>query len=314
MSRVILHAGLPRTATTALQSVVMPAMKNYHYLGKPAGNTLIKGAFKPAEVSRQCIAAIKGGQDWAKKTKKQKQTTKHTKNKIRIHGWEPEMRAESQALVRIWIDVLKDMAAHLDDKPLIYSDESLVESVSGLVARLVRGDWVPLEQMHKEGFLEDVKVCIVLRDPLEFLRASYYKAMEFRLGRNNVGPISFDEYLSCQAQIYRRSPTASRLFLANHAQARAHFSRICPNAVITTYRELYESDHVLDTLLGEKTGETPIRLSSLPRENKSWRDSAVNEFILKSKGVPAGSNIEQYAQTFEHTLSKYPLPTSAALN
>lgn len=209
------------------------------------------------------------------------------------------------------------MAAQmLGEQPILYSDESLSESMSGITADLSYGDAVVIEQLHGIGFLKHVVLSVVLRDPAQFLKASYYKAMEFEW-RYKHPPVSFDEYIRRQLVIRERHPAASRIFLGCHREAEAHFRRLCPNTVVTTYEQLATSRNVVDELLGTITGEAPVSLASLSRENPSWRHAETNSFILSATGVPAHITIEQYAQTFAETLTKYSLDrlfASQALN
>jgi hypothetical protein len=214
--------------------------------------------------------------------------------------------ADDRQQVHLWASCLYMSAQMLGEKPVLYSDESLSESMSGITADLAYGDSVVLEQLHQIGFLKHTVLSVVLRDPTQFLKASYYKAMEFER-RYKHAPISFDEYIRRQLAIRDRHPPASRIFLSCHRSAAAHFRRMCPNTVVNTYEQLRASPDVVDTLLGCATGEAPVSLASLPRENASWRGAETNAFILSAKGVPPGIMIEEYAQTFPDTLRRYSL-------
>jgi hypothetical protein len=178
--------------------------------------------------------------------------------------------------------------------------------MSGISGNLQHGDGVALEQLYALGFLKDVVLSVVLREPRQFLTASYYKAMEFQQV-SGLAPTSFDDYIVRQLKIHERHPSASRIFLCRHRTAAAHFRRLCPAAVITSYRDLVASSNVVDTLLGTRTGEAPTSLAALPRENNSWRRPETNAFILSAPGVPAGIAIEDYAETFAETLHHHSL-------
>ncbi|MDB5871016.1 MAG: hypothetical protein JWQ07_458 [Ramlibacter sp.] len=306
MTRIFIHAGAPRTGTTILQKAVFPNLRNVHYLGKNADNSFIPGEFKPHQMIMDASKRYHAGDPQAMGSLRMVMPSLIMLLKAYSQDPATDGSKARMNIARLAARCLEATANALGDKPVLYSDESLVESVSGLVANPRRGDDVPLEQWHAMGFLESVSLSIVLRDPLGFLRASYYKAMEFR-HRRAVEPLSFDEYIVTQMEIYERKPSASRIFLCMHETVRRHFQALCPGAVVTHYRDLVESAHVVDSLLGLKTGEIPASLRVLPRENTSWRDPGVNASILGANGVPAKLTIEQYAGTFPETLQRHGL-------
>lgn len=279
-------------------------MRGIRYLGKLADNSTMPGEFKPLPVILDACARMQAGDEQGLKVIRLVLPTVLTALKRQNHAATGNDRREQ--LVRTFAGCL-DAAASCGGAPALFSDESLIESISGVAANTARQDYVPLEQLHKIGFLERASLSVVLRDPAEFLRASYYKAMEFRR-RARDPALSFDEYIRRQLEIYQRAPSASRIFLCTHRAARRHLARLCPRVVVTHYRDLVESRNVLDTLLGVSTGEAPVALSDLPRENNSWRDEASNAYILGAEGVPPGLNdVQEYARTFPETLAKYEL-------
>jgi hypothetical protein len=146
-------------------------------------------------------------------------------------------------------------------------------------------------------------VSVVLRDPLSFLTASYYKTMEFK-HRLKKPPMSFGEYIDCQQRIFDRRPSASRIFLCMHEEATRHFRTLCPQTNVLQYEDLAAAPHALDFLLGVKTDEPPVSIRDLGRTNNSWRNDKVNEFILKGGGVPPRIPIEEYARTFPDSLRR----------
>jgi hypothetical protein len=298
--RFYLHAGLPRTATTALQSHVLPRSQAFHFIGKNPDNQAVKSKFNPRVAMREACTAIRRGDESAWPATRALLPTV-------LHGGKIAMRdhrmEEADEFIRLWIEVIEIAASILDDKPLVYSDEALCESISGLMATPAEGDGVPLERLQAAGFLQEASVSIVLREPRAFLKASYYKTMEFlwRYGRPGM---SYGEYIRRQLEIFRRHPPASRIFLGLANRATAHFRGMAARAVVIPYDDLLRSEHVLDTLLGTPSGDPPMRLAELPRENSTWRNPQVNDFILESVRAPFGTPIEAYAATFDDTLRR----------
>jgi hypothetical protein len=195
----------------------------------------------------------------------------------------------------------------LADKPLLYSDESLCESLNGLYgADEPREDDVVMEQLADIGWLQEVAATVVTREPLPFLTASFYKAMELRLVMKRA-PLSFDDYIRTQVVLYERKPSASRIFLAQRDKITAHLQSLCPRTRSLPYEELATAPHVLDALLGFETGTPPVSLASENRNNKSWRYEKVNQFLLSAPGVPAGIDLASYRATFAETLERHDL-------
>jgi hypothetical protein len=299
--KIHVHAGLPRTATTALQRDIFPRLTTIHFVGKHHENRGFKGKVWPIKDTRAaCEQHLQGNSAGLEALRRLLPNLLHV---VKLRNREG---ADIRQQVNLWASCLHLSAELLGERPILYSDESLSESMSGITADLAYGDAVVLEQLHHIGFLKHTVLSVVLRDPGQFLKASYYKAMEFEW-RYKHAPFSFDEYIRRQLCIRDRHPTASRIFLGCHRKAAAHFRRLCPNTVVTTYEQLRASPNVVDTLLGCATGEAPASLALLPRENASWRGAETNAFILSAQGVPPGITIEQYAQTFPETLCKYSL-------
>ncbi len=145
------------------------------------------------------------------------------------------------------------------------------------------------------------------------MRASYYKNMEFEF-KYKGKPISFDAYVRRQLSVYIRKPSASRIFLAMHRAFVRHLQQFCPALVVNLYEDLIEAETIVDRLLGYKTGEKPVRLKDLPRENSTFRDAEATRFILSAQGVPKGIGIDEYAKTFTSTLDHYGLTAIFAEN
>jgi hypothetical protein len=277
-------------------------MTTIQFVGKHHENRGIKGKVRPIEETRAaCEQHLRGNPAGLEALRRLLPNLLHMAKMRNREG-----SADVLQQVNLWASCLYVSAEMLGELPMLYSDESLSESMSGITADLAYGDAVVLEQLHRIGFLKHTALSVVLRDPAQFLKASYYKAMEFEW-RYKHAPISFDEYIRRQLAIRDRHPPASRIFLGCHRAAAAHFRRLCPNTVVTTYEQLRMSPSVVDTLLGCDTGEGPVSLASLPSENASWRGAETNAFILSAKGVPPGITIEQYAQAFPETLHRYSL-------
>jgi hypothetical protein len=301
--RLFLHIGLPRTGTTALQAEVFPPLRGFHYLGKNSDNGILPlGKVNALDFARRTAERYREGDNAAAVSLRQffSSITRAIKSNT-IHN-----RGNERMLTGVWMACVSEAARVLKDKPLLYSDESLSEGVSGVIANLRYGDGVFLEQLREHLPSKNVRLSVVLREPLEFLTASYYKAMEL-VHRAGMPALSFDTYIANQLKIYERHASASRVFLCMHRTAIRHFRSICPDVVTTDYRDLLASGHVVDTLLGVTTGEKSVSFSQLPRENSSWRSSEINQFILGAEGVPHAVSLEDYRATFAESLGRHGL-------
>lgn len=294
---LFLHAGLPRTATTVMQRAVFPNLRTISYVGKHADNIRMSERFAPARVMLdECRRHTRGDAGAMHRLRRIVPSVLLALTVANVDNREWRRMAES-------IAECLDIAANEIGPHVLYSDESLVESASGQAAELRMGDAVPLEQLHAIGLLQRARLSVVLRDPIEFLTASYYKSME----NHRLHRFSFDEYIRRQLVIYERKPSASRIFLCLHRTAAAHFRKLCPATVAIDYRQLIAANHALDMLLGTRTGEAAVPLHSLPRENRSWRRAETNALVLGAPGVPTGMSIEAYARSFPETLERYGL-------
>jgi hypothetical protein len=301
-AKLFLHAGLPRTATTVLQKQLFPRARCLRYIGKPADNKIMLGMVKPKEVLQEALPRLREGDDPEALARVQQLTASMVAvlKDISAHFSD----ADPKRILEIWKYIIRELESALGDKPLLYSDESLAESTSGLHGRLHYRDDVVLEQFRDAGLLGDgVRLSVVLRNGAQFLKASYYKTMEFRYFLKRE-PLSFESYLIDQQKIFDRHPSASRIFLAMRDEAAAHFRGLCAHTTIVDYEDLIAAPHALDTLLGVKTGEPAVSMPDLDRENPSWRNPKVNAFLLAATGVPRGITVEDYVLTFPDTLRK----------
>lgn len=305
--RLFLHVGSPRTATTALQAGLFPNMRLHHYFGKRADNAAIRGTFKPVPEMKQAARAIRYG-DTAK-WKHLRKILPSTLNALKVRNHLPgdAYAPDRIQLAKAWTLAMDEGLTILDDKSVVFSDESLVESISGLIASLERGDAIPLEQLQATGLLEKASVSMVVREPQGFLKASYYKAMEFRANGRRATPLSFDEYIVRQMRIHDRCPRASRIYLCDFDAVSSYLHSVCASARVLRFEEFVRSRHPLDNLFGRETGEVAVPFDQLPKENSSWRDPRINEFILSAPGVPAGITIDEYARTFPEVLARHSL-------
>lgn len=303
--RLFLHAGLPRTATTSLQRMIFPNLQKISYLGKAWDN---RGNY--ADENAKLVATV------AELLKAHADDQRKAHELIgfllsaTLKKWKAanqfKQREASRGYAQTWADCIREVLDFHKQGDFLLSDESLIESVAGLSSREGHGLGIPLEQLAKTGLLKQSVVSIVLRNPADFIRASYYKNMEFELEYKGT-PISFDKYVRQQLTVYLRKPSASRIFLAMHRPFVGHLQQYCPTLVVNFYEDLIESDHVVDLLLGFKTGEKPGRLKDLPRENSTFRDEEAVRFILSAKGIPKGIGMDEYAETFKSTLDHYGL-------
>lgn len=300
-TRIFLHAGVPRTATTVLQKELLPKLQTMHYVGKPSDNQVIRGHIKPVELAN-AACDLYDAQDPSGIAELRRLTCSIVAAFKDISAGDSSQ--DPRMIMQVWEGIFDVMVKRLPGKPLLYSDEGLSESTSGLHAKLDYRDDVLLEQFRDYGWLEkDVSVSIVLREPLSFLTASYYKTMEFK-HRLNRPPMTFGEYIDCQQRIFDRHPSASRIFLCMHDEATKHFRTLCPHTNVVRYEELAVAPNALDFLLGVETGEPHVSIRDLGRANNSWRNEKVNEFILNGRGVPRGITIDEYARTFPDSLRR----------
>lgn len=301
MTKLFLHAGLPRTATTVLQENVFPKLENARYIGKNPDNVGLRGDLKPVDDARECCERIlKGDVSGLARLQRLLPTVLHA---IRLLNRERD-REKAMYVAKLWMACVIEIARRLPDRALLYSDESLSESMSAITpATAQHGDAIVLEQLHELGMLQHTNLSVVLRDPIQFLKASYYKGMEFDF-RYKREPASFRTYLQRQAEIFERTPSASRIFLASQRRASAHFQKLCPRTRIVTYEQLVKAEDTVTMLFGPGLSARKWPLVAFPRENSSWRNPEVNAFILSAHGVPAGLTIEEYALTFPETLEE----------
>lgn len=297
---IFLHAGLPRTATTVLQTHVFPACKAVRYVGKHPDNRGLGGVLNDAYFDQLCLKILAGDRESLELLRRALPTLLHAvktaardKDAVRVRD-----------LAARWTHAVTTAAVLLEDVPILYSDESLSESMSGVVANLDHGDTTALEALHESGLLRRVSLSLVLREPLSFLKASYYKTQEFMLMYKRE-PISFDEYIRRQLVILERHRPGSRIFLCLHNEVTAYFRRLARRTVILPYERLLASDNVVDTLLGIHSSDKPVRLADLPRENRSWRNPQINGLTLSAPGVRPGISIEDYVSTFPETLHRF---------
>jgi hypothetical protein len=301
---LILHVGLPRTASTTLQQNVFPNMKGVRYLGKDWNNQSLNGPFNPMEIVKQSLSRYREDSSEALKSMRLMLPSLLKRWKVANQYKNDD---ESRHLAKMWAKCVTQFVDGLPEEDrFLYSDESLIESVIGLSSRMMHGMKVPLEQLAETGLLQDAVVSVIVRDPAGFMRASYYKNMEFEYRYKGI-PISYDEYIRRQLMVYLRQPSASRIFLALHSQFIAHLRRYCPNLVVNDFESLIKAQSVLDLLMGSATREEAICMSTLPKENSTFRNEATNQFILSAKGVPEGISISEYDSGFTETLNHYGL-------
>lgn len=302
-SRLFLHVGLPRTATTALQKSFFPTQTDIVFLGKPSDNNIhedLKGPTNPIKVIRD--NASRFGQDQAATDTARSVlplVIKHLKVANQFNRIEQAKKA-AQLLNACIAEFRQQMPA----QTLLYSDESLIESVAGLSSNSEHGCHVPLEQMAAYGGLKDLAVILVLRDPIEFLRASWYKNNEFQY-RYKLGPYSFDTWIRKQLAVFVRHPSASRIFQAMQKSFVRHVKTYCPVVHVCHYESLKTTNDLLADLTGGEFKSPGVNLGSLPMENNSLRDADVVDFMLSAEGVPRGMTIDEYQGTFGKTLSHY---------
>ena len=86
-----------------------------------------------------------------------------------------------------------------------------------------------------------------------------------------------------------------------------HMRSYCPDVVITTYEQLQQAEDLMATLTGGKWTSPGVALRNLPRENNSFRNQSVVDFMLSAPGVPQGIGMKDYVNTFEATLRHYEL-------
>lgn len=300
-STFFLHVGLPRTATTAMQRDLFPTLGDLVYLGKNWDNYKLS-ALRPLDAIADLLPAF--GQDPAA-TRQLRAVLPTLIRAIKSRN-QTRRIAEARELVALLARCLARLREGFADNDLLYSDESLIESVAGLSSDVGHGTAVPLEQLAKCGALADLTVLVVLRDPFQFLRASWYKNNEFQ-HLFKLAPISFDDWVRKQMAVYVRQPSASRIFQAMQRSFARHLRSYCPTLEISHYEDFQTADDVLKLLTGGKKSQPGSGLARLPRENGSFRDAAVVEFILSAPGIPPGIGMADYLQTFDATLAHYEL-------
>ncbi len=298
-----LHVGLPRTATTTLQRDVFPKLMDVVYLGKPWHNSgLLKG-----KVTLDSLV-----DHWIKDPSTDSAAyanliavlqTLITGIKKNNSEYRPEQALRQVELVGQFVKALQRKMPGTD---FLYSDESLIESVAGLSSNNRHGAAVPLEQLANAGLLKGMTVLLVLREPQDFLRASWYKNNEFQ-HKYKLEPYSFDAWIKKQLALFVRKRSASRIYQAMHQSFSRHVGTYCPDLHISHYEALQQSDDLMASLTGGRISTPGVSLKTLPKENSSFRNQEVVDFMLNAPGVPKGIDLHSYVQTFEDTLRHYEL-------
>ena len=295
-----LHVGLPRTATTTLQGRIFPSTTGGLYLGKQSDNSRLPLAGN----SRASI------RDWlARREDPEAQILLRRLmtgllRELTVAAWENDGATASRAAA-LWKAILADARHAVPDRWLLQSDEALLESCSGKTGLLHTGDGIPLLLPALQDLLEDATLIVTLRTAVPFLIASYYKTLETIFGKDP--PMSFATWVEHQLRIRDRAPLASRIFLAQHRSLAAMLRRRWPDVRFVHYESLVDSAHPLDLLLGFASGETPLGLQVLARQNATFRNPAIVDFMLSAPGVPARITAEAYVAGFEDTLARFGL-------
>jgi hypothetical protein len=296
-----LHVGLPRTATTILQREVFPKLQGITYLGKPWDNSgIMKGEINPSQLLDQWVQ----NPDTHSADYKSLMGVMPTLVKVIKNNNQLERHQQAIEHVKVLGRFINGLRGKLPDHTFLYSDESLIESVAGLSSNNQHGATVPLEQLASAGLLKDITVLLVLREPEAFLRASWYKNNEFQ-HKYGLQPYSFDTWVKKQLALLVRKRSASRIFQALHKSFSRHVKAHCPDLHISHYEALKQSDDVMGSLTGGRLFSPGISLKSLPKENSSFRNQEVVDFMLSAPGVPKGIDLNSYVQTFKATLQHY---------
>lgn len=298
-----IHVGLPRTATTTLQREVFPLLQDVTYLGKVWDNSvLLRDNVDLNQWIDQCAHDREGSSENSQ-VRMAVMPTLLTAIK-RNNQFNRHQTAMDQ--VDLLARFVNGLRKKRPEQHFLYSDESLIESVAGLSSNNQHGVSVPLEQLANAGWLKDKSILLVLRDPPAFLRASWYKNNEF-LHKYKQQPYSFDSWLRKQMALFVRKRSASRIYQAMHKSFSRHVSAYCPDIHISQYEALQCSDDVMDSLTGGRISKPGVSLKSFPKENSSFRNQEVVDFMLSAPGVPKGIDLQTYVQTFESTLKHYEL-------
>lgn len=298
-----LHVGLPRTATTTLQRDVFPKLPDLVYLGKPWHNSgLLKGKSNLINLIDQCVEN-KFTNTPAYQNLIAVLPTLITAIKRNNQAYRTEKALKQVELVGQFVRALQNKMPGTD---FLYSDESLIESVAGLSSNNQHGTAVPLEQLANADLMKGMTVLLVLRDPQDFLRASWYKNNEFQ-HKYKLKPYSFDTWVKKQLALYVRKRSASRIFQSMHQSFSRHVKAHCHDIHISHYEALQQSDDVMASLTGGRISTPGVSLKTLPKENSSFRNQEVVDFMLSAPGVPKGIDLQSYVQTFEGTLRHYEL-------
>jgi hypothetical protein len=296
-----LHVGLPRTASTTMQREVFPKLQGITYLGKLWNNTgLMNGEINLIQLIDQWMRNSDTESDHYKNLMGVMPTL------LKIIKNNNQLKRHQQAVehVKALAQFINGLRGKLPEHNFLYSDESLIESVAGLSSNNEHGATVPLEQLGGAGLLKGIAVLLVLRDPEAFLRASWYKNNEFQ-HKYGLQPYSFDTWVRKQLALFVCKRSASRIYQAMHKSFTRHVRAYCPDLHITHYEALQQCDDVMASLTGGRISTPGVSLKSLPKENSSFRNLEVVDFVLSAPGVPKGIDMQSYTQTFESTLKHY---------
>ena len=301
-SRLFLHVGLPRTATTTLQKIVFPEMKKIRFLGKNFANNRLRSLENSAVISTKKI--IKNFNEENKKVS-EAQLILILDTLFYLFTTE-EVLGNRKKLVHEIALCMENILSFWKDDIFIYSNEAMIESLAGRSCVHPNKTFVPIEMICGEDFFKNSTLTLVLRRPLDFLAASYYKRHEFSFTIKDP-PLSFDTFIRAQLEVFLRKPSASRILACMQKPFINYIKTYAPNLIVNHYEDLINKKNVLDSLFGFKTGEQASCLNELPRENHSNRKEDVIKHILNAKGVPKGISMEEYTKSFEITLEHYGL-------
>lgn len=269
----VIHVGLPRTATTSLQKNFFPNLHNVIYLGKSYSNSKIKN------VAVDNVQAILKGDRY-----KELPTIFSTA----MTGYHDAMIKRNFARISQFLDFLKiavnliEVHATNVNKSVLWSDESFIESLSGLngLVKNYPANWdsLPLITFKQYGIIgPQDEIVLTFRAPVDWIVSSYHRTCRLFFDEGKLELLqSIEDYISSQLALYHHTPVASRLFWCYQARALNFLKNMHSNTRAVDFNELVSSDKPYKFIV----------------PSSELEDDASTKFLIENQGVSSKLDIE----------------------
>jgi hypothetical protein len=271
----IIHVGLPRTATTTLQKNFFLNFKDVIYVGKDHSN------FYVDNIDISNVQKILNNESYRKLPEIFSTV---------VVGYKDAIIKGNFERISIFLAFLKTafqlIESHAEDvhKKVLWSDESLIESLSGLNATKRNHDAsldsLPIITLKQFGIIApDDELVITFRNPIDWIVSSYHRTCRLFHDAGKAELVqSLDDYISAQLTLYQHTPVASRLFWCHQVSAINFLNNLHRNIRTINFNEL---------ILSDKPYQLIVPGSELI-------DDVNAKFLIENKGVSDKLDIEIY--------------------